>query len=83
MKKVFATMLAILMLISICQTSILAVGVDYNETTNSCDCYSIISKNDYTIAPGITESEVVLNFDDGSRRQVLHIMEADVNNEYV
>jgi len=83
MKKVLAMALAVLMFISSLPMSALAAGVEYDESTNSCDCYNIVSKNDYTIAPGITESELVLNFDDGSRRQVLHIMEADVNNEYV
>ncbi len=83
MRKLIALALAMLMAFSVLPLSALAAGVVYDESTNACDCYNIISKDDYAIAPGINESEIVLNFDDGSRRQVLHVMEADTNNEYV
>ena len=83
MRKLIALALVTLMMVSVLPLSALAAGVAYDESTNACDCYNIISKDDYAIAPGINESEIVLNFDDGSRRQVLHIMEADLNNEYV
>ncbi len=83
MRKLIALALAMLMIASVLPMSALAAGVAYDESTNACDCYNIISKDDYAIAPGINESELVLNFDDGSRRQVLHIMEADTTNEYV
>ena len=45
--------------------------------------YSVVSKKDYDTAPGIKESEIVLNNDNGNRRQVMHVMEADISNEYV
>ena len=54
-----------------------------NSTTSTDDYYNLITKKDWDIAPGITESEIVLNNDAGSRRQVLFVMEADLNNEYV
>ena len=54
-----------------------------NSTTSTDGYYNLISKKDWDIAPGITESEIILNNDDGSRRQVLFVMEADLNNEYV
>ena len=54
-----------------------------NSTESTDDYYNLISKKDWEIAPGITESEIVLNNDDGSQRQVLFVMEADLNNEYV
>ncbi len=82
MKKVISLTLVLLMLLSALPMSALA-AVDYDASTNKCDCYNVVSKTDYDIAPGISESEIVLNFDDGSRRQVLHIMEADMSNEYV
>ena len=82
-KRILAFALSVLMVLSILPANALAALVDYDESTNACDCYNVISKTDYAIAPGITESEIVLNFDDGSRRQVLHVMEADTNNEYV
>ena len=44
--------------------------------------YNLISKNDYVLAPGITESEIVLNNDEGSHRQVAHVVEVDIHNPY-
>ncbi len=53
-----------------------------NSTTSTDGYYNLISKKDWDTAPGISESEIVLNNDDGTRRQVIHVMEADLNNEY-
>ena len=64
-------------------TAFAANDYTINSTTSTDDYYNLISKKDWDIAPGITESEIVLNNDDGSRRQVLFVMEADLNNEYV
>lgn len=44
--------------------------------------YTVLSEKNWDIAPGITETEIVLNNSTGTRRQVLHIMEADMNNPY-
>ena len=44
--------------------------------------YSVISEKNWDIAPGITETELVLNNAAGNQRQVLHIMEADMTNPY-
>lgn len=44
--------------------------------------YNLISKTDYVLAPGISESEIVLNNDAGSHRQVAHVVEVDINNPY-
>ena len=42
-----------------------AAGVDYNHNASesSDDYYNIITKTDWDNAPGITESEIVLNND--------------------
>ena len=77
--KIVALVLCMAMVIGLIPTSAIA-AFDYDKETD--DYYNVISKNDYEIAPGITESEIVLNNDDGSRRQVLHFMEADINNPY-
>ena len=45
--------------------------------------YNTISETTWDIAPGITEKQIVLNNDAGTYRQVLFVMEADLNNEYV
>ena len=51
-------------------------------TPREDDYYNVISKNDYVLAPGITESEIVLNNDAGSHRQVTHVVEVDIHNPY-
>ena len=43
--------------------------------------YNVISKKDYVLVPGAAvESEIVLNNADGTRRQVLHVIEVDPSN---
>lgn len=64
-------------------TAVAANDYDLNGTESTDGYYNLISKKDWDIAPGITESEIVLNNDAGSRRQVLFVMEADLSNEYV
>ncbi len=82
--KVISLILAFVMLLGVVPFTAFAAN-DYaiNSTISTDDYYNLISKKDWDIAPGITESEIVLNNDDGSRRQVLFVMEADLNNEYV
>ncbi len=84
MKKSIAMILAVLMIVAMLPMSALAAN-DYtiNSTTSTDDYYNLISKKDWEIAPGITESQIVLNNDAGSQRQMLFVMEADLNNEYV
>ena len=82
-KKYLAVILSMLMVLSVTPISAFAT-FDYahNEAESSDDYYDIISKNDWDIAPGIKESEIVLNNEAGDRRQVVHLMEADMSNEY-
>ena len=80
-------LLALIMVISVFAiaplTAYAANNYTINSTTSTDGYYNLISKKDWDIAPGITESEIVLNNDAGSRRQQLFVMEADLNNEYV
>ncbi len=57
-----------------------AFAVDFKDSADGY--YTVVSKTDYTLAPGITESEIVLNNASGSRRQVNHVVEIDVSNPY-
>ncbi len=86
-KKSVSVVLAILMVVSLLATTGISAFAanDYtiNSTTSTDNYYNLISKKDWDIAPGITESEIVLNNDEGDQRQVLFVMEADLNNEYV
>ncbi len=87
-KKSVSLLLASVMAIgvfSIMPSTAFAAGVDYNHnaSTSTDEYYNLISKTDWDNAPGISESEIVLNNDAGDYRQVIHIMKADVNNSYV
>ncbi len=80
--KVLALLLCLCMLIGFLPvTALKAFAVSYNATSD--DYYKVISQKDWDLAPGITESEIVLNNDSGSHRQVTHVVEVDATNEYV
>ncbi len=82
-KKSVSLMLAIMMVVGVFATTVLAAN-DYtiNSTVSTDNYYNLITKTDWDIAPGITESEIILNNDDITRRQVIHVMEANLNNPY-
>ncbi|MBQ5810451.1 MAG: phosphodiester glycosidase family protein, partial [Clostridia bacterium] len=77
--KFLAIVLAVVMMVSVMPISAMAASVDYEAHD---DYYKVITKNDYELAPGVVESEIVLNNAAGSHRQVAHVVEVDINNEY-
>ena len=77
--RIGALMLALSMVISMIPMSALA-AVDYEKRED--DYYKVISKQDWELAPGVEESEIVLNNDAGNHRQVAHVVEIDPHNEY-
>ena len=78
-KQLLAIFLSVVMLLSMIPISAFA-AVQY--TGSEDDYYNLISKKDWELAPGISESEIVLNNDEGSHRQVAHVVEVDIHNEY-
>ncbi|MBQ2815847.1 MAG: phosphodiester glycosidase family protein [Clostridia bacterium] len=81
--RILAMLFAVVMLISIIPMSALASSIEYDEDrVAGDDYYKLISKKDWTLAPGIEETEVVLNNADGSKRQVVHSVKVDMNNPY-
>ena len=78
--KVVALLLCLCMVLSMVPMTVFAAGIDYVEREDTY--YKVISKDDYQLAPGILESEIVLNNDAGSHRQVAHVVEIDINNPY-
>ena len=80
MKKILAMTLAVLMIVSLLPVSVLASEFD---TAVSKDYFTVISKNEYALAPGATETEMVLNNVEGSDRKVVHIFEVDTKNENI
>ncbi len=78
--KLLAMTLAVMMLLSVLPMSALALSVDYTERED--DYYKLITQKDYDLAPGIVESEIVLDNSSGSHRQVAHVVEVDLSNPY-
>ena len=77
--RIIATALCIMLLVSALSVAVSAANV-YDENVDNY--YSVVSKQDWDLSPGVTESEIVVNNTSGSRRQVLHVVEADINNPY-
>ncbi len=78
-RKLLCALLAALMVVSVVP-AIASAEVDYVEADGAY--YNVISKKDYDLAPGIVESEIVLNNDDLTHRQVAHVVEVDLSNPY-
>ena len=76
-KVVVSMLLCVLMVVSVFPMSAFAATFD-TAVTN--DYYSVISKHEYTLAPGASETEIVLNNSAGTRRQIAHVMEVDTKN---
>ena len=67
-KKGVAFLLAFVMVLGVVSavpfTALAANDYTINSTPTTDDYYNLVSKKDWDIAPGITESEIVLNNDD-------------------
>ena len=83
MTKIVALLLTAIMMIGILPMSVLAVDTGYDESNGGSNYYNVISEKSWDLAPGVQETEIVLNNDAGTRRQVLHTAIVDVNNPYV
>ncbi len=80
MKKFLAMALALLMILSVLPMSVFAANFDAAVTG---DYFTVISEEKYTLAPGATETELVLNNAEGSDRKVVHYFEVDTKNENI
>ena len=80
--KAITVALSVLMLVSVFSVSAFAFSVEYDTSVGS-SYYNVISQREWDIAPGITETEIVLNNAAGTRRQVMHTATVDFNNPYV
>ncbi len=87
--KVVSLVMALMMVISLCTVAAAATtwsdnggNVVYNDATFGTNgYYNVISNKTWTLVPGAaTETELVLNNSNGSRRQVLHVLECDPSN---
>ena len=82
LSRMMTLLLAVLMLVSVLPVNALAAS-EYDESNGGSTYYNIISEKEWQIAPGVKETELVLNNDAGTRRQVLHTAIVDVNNPFV
>ena len=87
--RVIAIALAIIMMITVLPMTVFAAIPNWAENNvvfegtsfGTNGYYNVISKKDYVLVPGAAvESEIVLNNANGTRRQVLHIIEVDPSN---
>ena len=83
-KRVLITVLCMMLLTGLSPSTVSAAwnNVTYDKDTFGTNgYYNVISQKDYVLVPGAaTETEMVLNNADGTRRQVLHIIEVDPSN---
>ena len=78
---ILATLLVFVMLVSTLPISVFAASI-YDDSNGGSTYYNVISERSWDLAPGIKETEIVLNNNDGTRRQVLHTATVDMNNPY-
>ena len=81
MSKILAVILAVVMLLSAFPLSAMAAWT-YDESATTDDYYKLISQKYWQLAPGIQETEVVINNAQATRRQVVHSVKVDMNNQY-
>ena len=74
MKKFVSMALVLLMLLSAVPMSVFAA------TMGTDGYYTVISEEKYTLAPGATETELVVNNKTGDDRKVVHYFEVDTQN---
>ena len=78
--KFLAMMLVVVMLLGMIPVNAIAAVIEFTDSSDNY--YNLISKKDWELAPGIMESEIVLNNDAGNHRQVAHVVEVDLRNPY-
>ena len=74
MKKFVSMALVLLLLLSAVPVSVFAANMGTD------DYYTVISEEKYTLAPGATETELVVNNKTGDDRKVVHYFEVDTKN---
>ncbi|MDO4419419.1 MAG: phosphodiester glycosidase family protein, partial [Ruminococcus sp.] len=74
MKKFISMTLVVLLLLSALPMSVFAA------TMGTDDYYTVISENKYSLAPGATETELVVNNAAGNDRKVVHYFEVDTKD---
>ena len=79
-KRILSLVLAMVMALSTLSLSAMAAEFDAGV---SDDYYTVISNKEYPLAPGATETEMVVNNADGTDRKVVHVIEVDPTVETI
>lgn len=84
MKKSFVArfssmVLCICMILSIMP----ALDVFAAITPSDDDYFKVVSQKNYAISPGVTEATVIMNNDEGTNQNVLHVIDVDLTNSKV
>ena len=79
--------LALALMLSICIWPIAAImsadaDIDFDRSVSN-NYFTVISNEEYTLAPGVSESEIVVNNMEGTDRKVVHVFEVDATNPTV
>ena len=77
--RTFSMFLCLMLVLSILPFYVFATKVDESKLPG----YQVVSEQEWQLAPGISESEIVLNNEAGTKRQVTHVVEVDPTNPYV
>ena len=77
--KALAVLLVVVMLAGIFPLRAHA-DFHYDENATDSDYYKLISERSWQLAPGIEEKEVVINNQQGTRRQVVHSVNVDLEH---
>ena len=80
MTRFLAMLLVVVMVVSLLPMGAFA-AFKYDETATD-SYYKLISQKYWQLAPGIEETEVVINNPQSTRRQVVHSVKVDMNNPY-
>lgn len=79
-KHILSLLMTIVMLFSVISPVMsVAAGVDINIENIGINT-TLISKTDYNVVPGVTESHIVTQNDDGSNQVQSFVLEVDLNN---
>ncbi len=80
-KQALAILLSAVMIAAVFVPSVTAYAINVDTTKLAEDTY-VTSQTNYTIAPGITESQITLNNGSGSNQVKVCAAEVDLNNPY-
>lgn len=81
-KRITCILLSFLMITTVIPTDVYAAEFD-TGAVDSASYFTVISNNQYNLAPGAVETEMVINSTAGDDRKVVHVFEVDTKNENV